>query len=89
MASTNTYSQDERGKAKRYAKRVTYDKDAVRSIVEAAPILHVSFNTPLSQDAGLQFPVILPMLGAIDQEPAADDDEIIYLHGPFSPRRWG
>ncbi|KAI5247193.1 hypothetical protein E4T43_02268 [Aureobasidium subglaciale] len=86
MASTNTYSQDERSKAKRYAKRVTYDKDAVRSIVEAAPILHVSFNTPRSQDAGLQFPVILPMLGAIDQDPAADDDQIIYLHGSSAAR---
>ncbi|KAI5207882.1 hypothetical protein E4T39_01663 [Aureobasidium subglaciale] len=86
MSSTNSYPQDERNKAKRYAKRVTYDKDAVRSIVEAAPILHVSFNTPRSQDAGPQFPTILPMLGAIDQDPAADDGQIIYLHGSSAAR---
>ncbi|KAI4730935.1 hypothetical protein E4T49_01328 [Aureobasidium sp. EXF-10728] len=81
MTSSNTYPQDERTNAKRYAKRVTYDKDAVRSIVDAAPILHVSFNAPPTEGTEPQFPTILPMLGA-----TADDGHIIYLHGSSAAR---
>ncbi|CAD0112872.1 unnamed protein product [Aureobasidium uvarum] len=81
MSSTNTYPQDEKSKAKRYAKRVTYDKDAVRNIVDAAPILHVSFNAPPTEDTEPQFPTILPMLGT-----TADDGHTIYLHGSSAAR---
>ncbi|OBW66605.1 MAG: Isocitrate dehydrogenase [NADP] [Aureobasidium pullulans] len=84
MSFTNDYPKDQRSKAGRYAKRVTYDKDAVRKIVDAAPILHVSFNAPMSESMDAQFPTILPMLGAMAS--SAEDDQVVYLHGSSAAR---
>ncbi|KAG9823597.1 hypothetical protein KCU77_g15590, partial [Aureobasidium melanogenum] len=86
MTLTDAYPQDEKSKAKRYAKRVTYDKDAVRNIVDAAPILHVSFNAPSTEDTEPQFPTILPMLGAMSSGTFTDDEQVIYLHGSSAAR---
>ncbi|KAG9821439.1 hypothetical protein KCU77_g16308, partial [Aureobasidium melanogenum] len=86
MTLTDAYPQDEKSKAKRYAKRVTYDKDAVRKIVDAAPILHVSFNAPSTEDAEPQFPTILPMLGAMSSGTFTGDEQVIYLHGSSAAR---
>ncbi|CAD0093410.1 unnamed protein product [Aureobasidium vineae] len=65
----------------RFLYTVTHDKDAVRSIVDAAPILHVSFNAPPTEGTEPQFPTILPMLGT-----TADDGHTIYLHGSSAAR---
>ncbi|KAI4745193.1 hypothetical protein E4T50_04432 [Aureobasidium sp. EXF-12298] len=96
MTLTDRHPQDEKNKAKRYAKRgvnrskrsrrVTYEKDVVRNIVDAAPILHVSFNAPSTEDTEPQFPTILPMLGAMSSGTFTDDEQVIYLHGSSAAR---
>ncbi|KAH0269583.1 hypothetical protein KCU71_g19136, partial [Aureobasidium melanogenum] len=86
MTLTDRYPQDEKNKAKRYAKRVTYEKYVVRNIVDAAPILHVSFNAPSTEDTEPQFPTILPMLGAMSSGTFTDDEQVIYLHGSSAAR---
>ncbi|KAH0400651.1 hypothetical protein KCU89_g4971, partial [Aureobasidium melanogenum] len=58
----------------------------VRNIVDAAPILHVSFNAPSTEDTEPQFPTILPMLGAMSSGTFTDDEQVIYLHGSSAAR---
>ena len=55
-----------------------HEQQTIHDIVNASPILHVSFNAPLK--SGPPFPTILPMLGAIGQF-EGDDEEHVYLHG--------
>ncbi|KAK6433516.1 hypothetical protein LTR95_010306 [Oleoguttula sp. CCFEE 5521] len=87
------YTQDARSKANRLSKRATYDAPLIHSLVNSCPILHVSFNAPISdaQESGIQFPTILPMLGAIGTfpSPSSADDEVeahVYLHGSSAAR---
>ncbi|TKA22796.1 hypothetical protein B0A50_07898 [Salinomyces thailandicus] len=80
MAPSATYSQDERTKGNRLAKRTKYDAAQVHAIVNATPILHVSFNSPPKGPSEPQFPTILPMLGNIGQY-EKDDHPSLYLHG--------
>ncbi|KAH0197392.1 hypothetical protein KCU99_g8666, partial [Aureobasidium melanogenum] len=75
-----------RARQKDTPNEVTYDKDAVRNIVDAAPILHVSFNAPSTEDTEPQFPTILPMLGAMSSETLTDDEQVVYLHGSSAAR---
>ncbi|KAK4542493.1 hypothetical protein LTR36_006745 [Oleoguttula mirabilis] len=77
-----TYTPDERSKGVRLAKRTEYDADLIHGIINATPILHVSFNAPSKEDDGAapQFPTILPMLGAIGTY-GSEQDPHIYLHG--------
>jgi len=65
-----------------------YDHDTVHSIIDSAPVLHVSFNpTSIDDDP---FPTILPMLGCTGSYTAPDAQETsataIYLHGHISSR---
>jgi len=79
MAPAATYIPDARSKGNRLAQRTEYDVDLIHGIINACPILHVSFSTP-SHDGEPSFPTILPMLGAIGQ--FRDDNEPhVYLHG--------
>ncbi|GAB7351512.1 hypothetical protein MBLNU459_g2155t1 [Dothideomycetes sp. NU459] len=80
-----SYTPDARSKAKRYAKRVDYDKQAVHAVVEATPLLHVSFNAPSDDGAFPQFPTILPMLGAVGAYDGSDESSV-YLHGSSAAR---
>lgn len=57
---------------------MTYDKDAIRNIVDAAPMLHVSFNAPPIESTEPQSPIVLPILGAMSLGASTDD---IYLRG--------
>lgn len=65
----------------------THSKDSAHTsnhqIINATPILHVSFSAPLK--VGPAFPTILPMLGALGQYPS-DDEPSIYLHGSSTAR---
>ncbi|KXL45121.1 hypothetical protein M433DRAFT_115610 [Acidomyces richmondensis BFW] len=79
MAPSATYTPDARSKGNRLAQRTEYDVDLVHGIINACPILHVSFNV-LPQGGEPSFPTILPMLGAIGQY-KDDDEPHIYLHG--------
>ncbi|KAI9772375.1 MAG: hypothetical protein M1835_006279, partial [Candelina submexicana] len=64
----------------------TYELRAIHTIINAAPVLHVSF-TPDPSDP---FPAILPMIGVMGSFdfPSADLDEPMdcYLHGYVSSR---
>lgn len=63
----------------------TYDLQAIHSIVNTTPVLHVSFNSLNSEDP---FPTILPMIGTMAsyEHPSADLNEPLecYLHGYVS-----
>jgi hypothetical protein len=63
-----------------------YDYETVHSIINASPILHVSFNDPEQP-----FPVVLPMLGCTGNFEDKDADastteQDIYIHGYVSGR---
>ena len=70
-----------------YTSIAAYDYGTIHAIVNACPILHVSF-TPSSDDP---FPAILPMIGAMGSftSPSASPSEgplDLYLHGYVSSR---
>lgn len=60
-----------------------HEQDAIHSIVNEAPLVHVSFNAPLKD--GPQFPTVLPMLGAVGQY-SNDEEQHVYLHGSSTAR---
>ncbi len=67
-----------------------YDYQTVNTIVDEAPVLHVSFSASPEKD-GSPFPTILPMVGCTSSypEPAVpdkSDSRVIYLHGYVSSR---
>ena len=66
-------------------KLATYDLHTIHTIINAAPVLHVSFN---SSDPDDPFPTVLPMIGTMGSfdRPSADLDEPLecYLHGYVS-----
>jgi hypothetical protein len=63
-----------------------YDYATVHTIINSAPVLHVSFNDPQHP-----FPVVLPMLGCTadfsnqDADPNSSSQNI-YIHGYVSGR---
>ncbi len=63
----------------------TYDLRDIHSIINAAPVLHVSYNSPDPEDP---FPTLLPMIGIMGSydHPSADISEPMdcYLHGYVS-----
>lgn len=63
----------------------TYDLQAIHSIINAAPVLHVSYN---SSDLEDPFPTVQPMIGTMGSfaHPSADISEPMdcYLHGYVS-----
>ncbi|KAI9709669.1 MAG: hypothetical protein M1812_007647 [Candelaria pacifica] len=69
-----------------YVRSATYELRSIHTIINAAPVLHVSF-TP---DPADPFPAILPMIGVMGffEFPSADIDEAMdcYLHGYVSSR---
>lgn len=63
-----------------------YDFETVHTIINSAPVLHVSFNDPEHP-----FPVVLPMLGCTGDFSNPDEDspaspQDIYIHGYVSGR---
>lgn len=66
-------------------KLAKYDYDTVHSIIDAAPVVHVSFlPTSIEDDP---FPTILPMLGCTGVYPSKDgSDTSVYLHGHIASR---
>lgn len=64
----------------------SYDFPTIHGLINACPILHVSFNDPEQE-----FPVILPMLGCTgnfedqDAEPGSAAQDL-YVHGYVSGR---
>ncbi|KAL7621947.1 hypothetical protein AAE478_007447 [Parahypoxylon ruwenzoriense] len=72
-------------KVNRYDSRASYALETIHQIVNACPILHVSFNVPNSP-----FPTILPMVGRMGSfaRPSADLGDVLelYLHGYVSSR---
>lgn len=63
----------------------SHELETIHSILNASPILHVSFNTESSP-----FPMILPMIGFVGSfdRPSADLGDVLdlYLHGYVSSR---
>lgn len=63
----------------------TYDLQAIHSIINAAPVLHVSYNSSDPEDP---FPTVQPMIGTMGSfaHPSADISEPMdcYLHGYVS-----
>ena len=63
----------------------TYDLHAIHSIINAAPVLHVSYNTSDPEDP---FPTVQAMIGTMGsfERPSADLSEPLecYLHGYIS-----
>ncbi|KAK4998195.1 hypothetical protein LTR66_002536 [Elasticomyces elasticus] len=89
MATEETYAQTAQNKVRRYGPRGVYDHDRVHNIVNAASLVHVAFNPP-PLDGEDQFPVILPMLGAIgtfvSASPSSEAEPHVYLHGSSAAR---
>ncbi|KAH7135107.1 5-nitroimidazole antibiotic resistance protein [Dendryphion nanum] len=85
MASEG-YAKTAVNSIKRLGKRGVYDYATVHTIINSAPVLHVSFNDPEHP-----FPVVLPMLGCtadfINQDANSDSSpQDIYIHGYVSGR---
>lgn len=80
--SNMLFARSERRLIRRLA---TYDLHAIHTIINAAPVLHVSFNSTNPDDP---FPSILPMIGTMGsfERPSADLNEPLecYLHGYVS-----
>ncbi|KAI0846147.1 hypothetical protein F5Y00DRAFT_149665 [Daldinia vernicosa] len=79
------YPKQPYSKVNRYDSRATYALETIHQIVNACPILHVSFAVPNSP-----FPTILPMIGQMGSfdRPSADTGDVLelYLHGYVSSR---
>ncbi|KAF2275834.1 5-nitroimidazole antibiotic resistance protein [Westerdykella ornata] len=83
---TQSYAKTAVNTVKRLGNRGHYDYGTVHTIINTAPVLHVSFNDPEHP-----FPVVLPMLGCTGDfaNPDADPKEAaqdIYIHGYVSAR---
>ncbi|MCJ1378409.1 hypothetical protein MMC17_001507 [Xylographa soralifera] len=79
------YTKTARNTVNRYRGRGVYDYGTIHTIVNTAPILHVSFNPPSDP-----FPTILPMIGCMGSfaSPSAPLSAPLdlYLHGYVSSR---
>ncbi|KNG48541.1 5-nitroimidazole antibiotic resistance protein [Stemphylium lycopersici] len=80
------YPKTSVNKLGRLAKRGHYDYPTIHTLLNTAPILHVSFVDPTHP-----FPVVLPMLGCTGNFSSPDEDaettaQDIYLHGYISGR---
>ncbi|KAL1600764.1 hypothetical protein SLS60_007152 [Paraconiothyrium brasiliense] len=79
MASSE-YPKTAINKLGRLPKRGAYDFATVHGIINAAPVLHVSFNDPEQA-----FPVVLPMLGCTgkfeNQGGEVGEEQDVYIHG--------
>ncbi|KAI0113087.1 hypothetical protein F4814DRAFT_449535 [Daldinia grandis] len=79
------YPKQPYNKVNRYDSRATYALETIHRIVNACPILHISFAVPNSP-----FPTILPMIGQMGSfdRPSADTGDVLelYLHGYVSSR---
>ncbi|KAJ5596359.1 hypothetical protein N7450_002817 [Penicillium hetheringtonii] len=86
MGRTLTYPKRSSNTVNRYKHRATYDLGAIHTIINASPVLHVSFN-PGPDDP---FPTIIPMIGQMGsfEYPSASINEPLecYLHGYVSSR---
>lgn len=64
-----------------------YDYETIHSIVNAVPVLHVSFSTPDETDP---FPATIPMLGFMglfsNQTASTSEQLDLYIHGYISSR---
>ncbi|MCJ1250053.1 hypothetical protein MMC30_007279 [Trapelia coarctata] len=80
------YPKNARSTVNRYRGRAAYDFQAIHTIVDESPVLHVSFN-PSPDDP---FPTILPMIGCTgsfaDPFAPASGPLDVYLHGYVSSR---
>lgn len=84
--SMSTFAKTPQNTVNRRKQRGVYDYDTIHGILNAVPLLHVSFNT---LDGGNPWPVVLPMLGFVglfgdDGEEGGGMD--LYLHGYVSSR---
>jgi len=82
------YAKEIRNTVNRYKPRARYDFLTIHTIVNASPVLHVSFPTPDPEDP---FPALLPMIGFIGSFSNPDaslssEGLDIYLHGYVSSR---
>ncbi|EEP76290.1 conserved hypothetical protein [Uncinocarpus reesii 1704] len=86
MGKSLVYPKRESNTMNRYKHRGTYDLGPIHSIVNSAPVLHVSF-APSPDDP---FPAILPMIGqmgSFDYPSSGLGDPLdCYLHGYVSSR---
>ncbi|EAS35846.3 uncharacterized protein CIMG_01200 [Coccidioides immitis RS] len=86
MGKSLVYPKRESNTMNRYKHRGTYDLGPIHSIINSAPVLHVSFS-PSPDDP---FPAILPMIGQMGsfEYPSSgiDDPLECYLHGYVSSR---
>lgn len=86
MVRSFEYPKKPQNTVKRYNDRGTYELGPIHSIINASPVLHVSFG-PSPEDA---FPAILPMIGVMAsyEYPSSGIDEPLdcYLHGYVSSR---
>ncbi|KAF8994034.1 hypothetical protein BDQ17DRAFT_1392479 [Cyathus striatus] len=88
MSETLQYDKTHRSTVNRLKQRAVYDQDFIHGIIDATPVLHVSFM-PTSADED-PFPTILPMLGCIGTYTSSNSTgsypAAIYLHGYVSSR---
>jgi len=88
MADAEVYERTPRNTVNRLKQRATYDHEQVHSIINSAPVVHVSFNPTSFEDD--PFPTILPMLGCTGSftPPGASETSAVavYLHGHASSR---
>ncbi|KAL9130604.1 MAG: hypothetical protein Q9217_001264 [Psora testacea] len=85
MGKALVYPKSQKNTVRRKGDRGTYDLQAIHNIINATPVLHVSFN---SSDPDDPFPTTLPMVGTMGSYtyPSADLSEPLdcYLHGYVS-----
>lgn len=60
-----------------------YDHETIHALIDACPVLHVSFTAEPNED-GIAFPTTLPMIGCMSS--ASSDSPSLYLHGYISSR---
>ncbi|KAF4627775.1 hypothetical protein G7Y89_g10384 [Cudoniella acicularis] len=86
-SDASTYPKVVRNTIVRYKPRGAYDFATIHSIVNSAPVIHVSFSTPDESDP---FPAVLPMLGfmgSFDNQNAPLSEPLdLYIHGYVSSR---
>ncbi|KAF8878372.1 flavin-nucleotide-binding protein [Gymnopilus junonius] len=87
-SEAEVYAHTPRSSVNRLKQRATYDHEKIHSIIDSAPVLHVSFNPTSFEDD--PFPTILPMLGCTGSFTSSGAQEksavVIYLHGHSASR---
>ncbi|KDR79591.1 hypothetical protein GALMADRAFT_63627 [Galerina marginata CBS 339.88] len=88
MPESEAYECTPRNTVNRLKQRATYDYETVHSIINSAPVVHVSFNPTSFEDD--PFPTILPMLGCTGSftppEASETSATAVYLHGHSASR---